>query len=179
MSQAEDRIHKDDYPAIRARIEDRSIPVPECGCWLWLGCGDKNGYGSIGVGYPSKQAKAHRVSFIVFRNEFPGDLHVLHKCDTPACVNPDHLFLRTNQVNLTDMVAKGRSKAGRGKYPYGVRKQHRKYGRPDTPPRYEVLVKQGKKDVYLGAYATIEEAATVAASARDAWLLSRGIIRRG
>lgn len=78
------------------------------GCWLWTGARDKRGYGSISLsGRGSGRVKAHRLSwFLAFGD--PLDNHVLHKCDTPACVRPDHLFLGSDLENMRDMAAKGR-----------------------------------------------------------------------
>lgn len=173
MSKAEDIITELGHAKLRHRIESGSAPVPECGCWLWLGSGDKNGYGSIGTGRRSRSAKVHRVSFIVFVGPIPNGYDVLHKCDTPCCVNPDHLMLGTAQSNLVDMVIKKRSTANRGNLPYGVRKQHRRYKRPDTPDRFEAVVVQGGRTVYLGTFATIDKASVIATNARAKWL--RGI----
>ena len=78
---------------------------PNSGCWLWLG-GDVNGYGKV---YIEKDAKlAHRVSFEVFEGIIPDNRCVLHRCDTPACVNPKHLFIGTRGDNNRDMYNKGR-----------------------------------------------------------------------
>lgn len=79
------------------------------GCWLWSGATTPDGYGSINCG--ARSNLAHRVSWTVFRGD-PGALCVLHRCDIPACVNPDHLFLGTNADNVKDRVTKGRSSGG-------------------------------------------------------------------
>lgn len=54
---------------------------------------------------------AHRVSFELFRGPI-GKLKVLHKCDTPACVNPQHLYLGTQLQNVKDRVERGRGNSG-------------------------------------------------------------------
>ena len=89
------------------RIEESSIPEPNSGCWLWLGGTTPKGYGMLRV--DGVMRRAHRVSYAAYNDEPIGDLHVLHKCDNPTCVNPDHLFLGTNQDNVDDRVRKGRN----------------------------------------------------------------------
>lgn len=80
-------------------------PEPNTGCWLWGGSSDKDGYGNFQMN--GKPIRAHRFSFIHFKSDI-GGLWVLHKCDVPGCVNPDHLFLGTGKDNSVDMDAKNR-----------------------------------------------------------------------
>ena len=74
------------------------------GCWEW-NCNKKE-YGD--VYYKTKHYSSHRFSYTLFKEQIPEGLFVLHKCDNPCCVNPDHLFLGTQQDNITDMWDKGR-----------------------------------------------------------------------
>ena len=91
-------------------IECRSTPVPESGCWLWDKCVDNKGYGLFHFG--GRTRRAHRVSYELYKEDIPKGKHVLHKCDTPSCVNPDHLYIGTNDDNVQDKVRKGRSLIG-------------------------------------------------------------------
>jgi hypothetical protein len=76
------------------------------GCWLWLEGGDKDGYGLIRTG--TIKQRAHRLSYKLYRGDIPKGILVCHTCDTPSCVNPEHLFLGTHKDNNKDMRNKGR-----------------------------------------------------------------------
>lgn len=79
------------------------------GCWLWSANVSNKGYGVFSVGKKSEGAAfAHRFSYQTFVGEIPASLFVCHRCDTPACVNPNHLFLGSHLDNMRDMHAKGR-----------------------------------------------------------------------
>lgn len=76
------------------------------GCWLWVGANFPGGYGAISI--KGKPQRANRMSYRMHFGEFDENLWVLHKCDNPPCVNPEHLFLGTCRDNVHDMVGKGR-----------------------------------------------------------------------
>lgn len=78
------------------------------GCWLWEGHVDNHGYGFFWM--DSKHIKAHRSSYLLFIGDIPDGFDVCHKCDTPGCVRPDHLFAATHYDNMQDMVNKGRNR---------------------------------------------------------------------
>ncbi len=77
-------------------------------CWVWKGARHEWGYGMIKKPNTKKNYKAHRLSWMFFNGSIPKDKYVLHRCDRPSCVNPDHLFLGTLKDNSIDMIKKGR-----------------------------------------------------------------------
>jgi len=83
------------------------------GCMNWTGHVGQNGYGQIGVGSrrdgTGRAEYAHRLSAHLFKGfDLNSPLCVLHKCDNPRCINPDHLFIGTHADNRVDCVSKGR-----------------------------------------------------------------------
>lgn len=84
-------------------------------CWVWQGTRNSQGYGSIRNEF-GRMERTHRVSWrlangCIPKGEGPHGTCVLHRCDTPSCVNPDHLFLGTNRDNAIDRQHKGRTRS--------------------------------------------------------------------
>lgn len=75
-------------------------------CWRWI-VSTRNGYGVLRDHY--SKVYAHRLSWEIHNGQIPGILQVLHRCDNRRCVNPDHLFLGTQDDNMQDMISKGRA----------------------------------------------------------------------
>ena len=96
---------------LATRIIKRVKVVGEC--WEWQGA-TVCGYGSMGIGSrkdgSQRTVRVHRMSYEVFRGAIPKGMYVCHHCDNPPCVNPFHLFIGTQQDNLSDCAAKGRIK---------------------------------------------------------------------
>lgn len=96
---------------------DKNGPIPEhCPelgqCWVWTGWKDKDGYGKYGRSSPYGR-NVHRQSWCMHFGLIPQDRpNVLHRCDNPPCVRPDHLWVGTNADNSADMVKKGRAASG-------------------------------------------------------------------
>jgi hypothetical protein len=93
---------------IKERFEKYIIPEPNSGCWLWCGSWNEDGYGVIRI--KRRTVRAHRVSWELYKGPVPEDFKALHKCDTPPCVNPQHLFLGTQIENIFDRDSKNRNK---------------------------------------------------------------------
>lgn len=83
------------------------------GCWLWTGRKSSTGYGFFRMN--KKAVSVHRFVYQQSKGLAKG-LLVCHKCDTPACINIDHLFAGTYVDNMQDMISKGRHRFG-GKRP--------------------------------------------------------------
>jgi HNH endonuclease/MarR family len=81
-------------------------------CWEWQGKPDAYGYGKIRRVSRGKMEVAHRVAYELTHGIIPDGLWVLHKCDNPPCVNPNHLFLGTPMDNVLDKMQKGRQPKG-------------------------------------------------------------------
>jgi HNH endonuclease len=83
------------------------------GCIHWIGARHKRGYGNINIGNRVTKL-SHRVIYEMLVGPIPKGLLVCHHCDTPSCVNPNHLFIGTQVDNMADMDAKGRRIVLRG-----------------------------------------------------------------
>lgn len=96
-------------PAI-ARFKSRVRVDSLTGCWLWTGRLGNHGYGQFD--WQNKSWQAHRASYVLHRGEIPQGKYVLHGCDTPNCVNPEHLRLGDQFDNMADMWSRGRGRSG-------------------------------------------------------------------
>ena len=76
-------------------------------CWIWAGRYHKTGYGVVDGFY---ERLSHRVSYQLTFGVVQEGVHILHKCDNPKCVNPDHLFPGDQALNMLDKKLKGRAK---------------------------------------------------------------------
>ena len=105
-----DDLTSDQLPKAKSSAEERFLRkiaiAPESGCWLWTGSKDKGGYGRFRLG--GRPQLAHRVAFSWWGPGIADSLECCHACDTPACVNPAHLWAGTHLDNERDKVAKGR-----------------------------------------------------------------------
>ena len=77
------------------------------GCWVWTRATFPTGYGKF-RSWGGRTEYAHRVAWVLAHGAIPKNGYVLHRCDNPPCVRPDHLFLGTAEDNMHDMIVKGR-----------------------------------------------------------------------
>jgi hypothetical protein len=97
-------------PAIIARFHDK-YTKSDAGCWLWKAGRYSNGYGLFyvcRVNGRQLNVQAHRLAYLLANGELPHVLVVRHRCDTPACVNPDHLVLGSQADNINDAHQQGK-----------------------------------------------------------------------
>ncbi len=87
-------------------LERYSVPIPEAGCFLYVGCLNGNGYGL--VKHDGKTRQAHRVSYELACGPIPKGKMLCHTCDVRSCVNPKHLYPGTNSDNQKDARRRGR-----------------------------------------------------------------------
>lgn len=103
------------------RLTER-IEATKSGCWEWQGARQSQGYGTIHLknwNWPERVVVVHRLIYELCVDAIPDGLCVLHRCDNPRCVRPDHLFAGSNGDNIADKVAKGRQARGQS-----VRRNH-------------------------------------------------------
>lgn len=103
------------------RFEDKYMPEPNSGCWIWLDHISKTtGYGNFrGL---EKRMSAHRASWRLYRGSIPLGKQVNHTCGTRCCVNPTHFYVGTQKENMLDMMGAGNNA--------NSNKTHCKYGHP-------------------------------------------------
>jgi hypothetical protein len=137
-------------------------------CWNWTRGKDPDGYGVIQ--FRGRQWRAHRVAYILTYGS-AGELFVLHRCDNRGCVRPDHLFLGTNDDNMADMVAKGRSKKGATNPSHiagGAYQQGEKNGRAKITVEQVLEIRHRAAHYYRGVYTDLSrEYGISSATVRD------------
>lgn len=122
--------------------------IPEHSCWEWTGSiRTRDGYG--GIKFQQRSLLAHRVAWELHNGPILNGLCVLHRCDNPTCVRPDHLFLGTLQDNAVDMQRKGRGSihiAHAERRRSQLARTHCRNGHPFTPDNlYPSDLKAGRR----------------------------------
>ena len=103
---------------MNTRFHSRIKVDPQTGCHVWTGSITPEGYGVFLVN--RKLHGAHRIAWELANGPIPKGLSICHRCDNRPCVNPEHLFLGTNQDNHADMMAKGRNVPRKGEPRRGI-----------------------------------------------------------
>lgn len=125
-------------------------------CWNWKGH-RKKGYGDYS--HHQVHYRAHRIAYFLVYGEIPDDKIVCHKCDNPSCVNPQHLFLGTNQENTNDMISKGRLKRNRG--------ENKGVSYRQQSGKWRARYMRHYKNILVGEFDTKEEALSALQKARE------------
>ena len=116
--------------SIQHRFDAKVERIPFASCHVWTGAVNKFGYGKLGNG--NGWVFAHRFSYQQAKGEIPEGKYVLHTCDNPWCVNPDHLYLGTYKDN-----AKDREFRNRGNHAFGAR-----HGRSKLTPDQVIEIRK-------------------------------------
>lgn len=115
------------WSGLPSRIENRIIPEPNSGCWIWLGGmrDKKDEYG--GINWEGRIWRTHRLVFTLLNGQIPDSLDLDHTCRNRLCCNPEHLDPCTRAVNIS---------RGNGVAPNNLRKTHcpqgHKYNQENT-----------------------------------------------
>lgn len=116
---------------IPGRWAEKVVADPS-GCWLWTAAVDRDGYGRFQYPGPIGQVhtRAHRWAYEHFVGSIPPGHVVMHRCDTPACTNPNHLDVGLPIDNNADKVAKDRHAKQWGRALNRARQTHCINGHP-------------------------------------------------
>lgn len=136
--------------------------VSDKGCWEYTSGKDRCGYGKFSLG--PRRLGAHKVSYVLHKGDVPEGLVVMHSCDNPGCINPDHLSLGTVRDNIHDCINKGRfslpgAKPRAAPLPFVGPRKPRKPKQPKRPKKQKKII-IGRNDsemiVFTNVYALIE-----------------------
>jgi hypothetical protein len=96
---------------IKSTMEERfwKFVYKTWNCWFWLGSTTNKGYGELNIGGVAELT--HQISYRIHFGDYAPGLWILHKCDTPPCVNPAHLYAGTAAQNIQDKIMAGNASA--------------------------------------------------------------------
>lgn len=110
-------MNKKTKDALKSKIISNTTVDSETNCWEWQVAKDQYGYGAIR--FNNEYHVAHRLAYRLFVGPIPKNKVVMHECDNPSCVNPEHLKVGTQAENLRDMALRGRSTKNWKRYTNG------------------------------------------------------------
>lgn len=116
-------------------------------CILWVGRTNRGGYGR--VEFCATDWLAHRLSYSTYVGDIPEGFSVLHSCDTPRCINPEHLSTGTQADNVKDAASKGRMPRGAGHHASKLAEEDIFYIRSSTAPHTELALELGVHPVTI------------------------------
>ena len=100
---------KENHPEhLARRLVNGISPKGENECWQWEKTNNNHGYGTLTIN--GRTRYAHRLAYELSYGPIPAGLDVMHDCDNPACINPNHLRVGTRSQNMADCHARGRSR---------------------------------------------------------------------
>lgn len=130
-----------------AHILDKIMFEPTTGCWLWIASTTWGGYGQVAVN--RKPKAAHRVVYRLLRGEIPDRMTCDHLCRNRACVNPDHIEIVTQRINLLRGVGRTAINASRTHCPQGHVYDEHNTGRARKGSRYcKTCIRLRVRDYY-------------------------------
>jgi len=143
------------------------------GCWVWTATTNKKGYGRFWNG--ERLVGAHRWAYERYVGPVPEGHMVLHRCDNPPCVRPDHLFLGGAIANAGDMMLKGRLSLCRvGASQFAGVSLHRRTINGRLYEYWRARISINGKPTHIGTFASELEAA----AAYDEAAVRHGLQRR-
>lgn len=134
-------------------------------CWIWTGSKRRRGYGRFHMTLKKRESTAFiatRISYFIKHKIDPLEKSVLHTCDNPSCVNPNHLFLGTTRENAEDMMRKGR---GSKQFKSGVEHRGAKLSEIDVV----TIRKSGITNAELARFYKIDQSLISRIKTRKLW----------
>lgn len=114
-----------DHPKLGPNdVFDSRYKIMPSGCWEWTGGHNAYGYGIIMLPGTNLNTRAHRFSYERYKGPIPTGKIIMHTCDNPPCVNPEHLLIGTRGDNNRDAMLKGRRPSGKNHWTYRIIKSH-------------------------------------------------------